>query len=730
MEIAMDNDFDPFSAWEGEDFPIAEDEEINELSQSTFKGDWKKVVELYETKPSLQRSVINSSRDTALHMAISDDTEDVVVKMVESILRNNNKEALKVKNIRSETPLHRAATRNSVKMCECIVKAGQHMENLQDLLSITNIWGETPIFTAALYDRKPVFIFLHVAAKDAYLPDTEKPYQFLKRTDGSGDTALHSAIRREHFDLAFHMIILYPDLVDQHDAKGMTPLHVLASKPSAFRSGLQLSWCKQIIYYCIRVDKPKYDTFTSRISAKKPEDQCPAPDNYLTSNQLWGAYSRKKKGDDLEAPNNSYVNKNIPQNYTTLYELLVFVYLTLLRFSGFELIKKIREEKEKHEWSVQIMKTLMEKHHTAYITEGRDPTGKGKVFDPRQQNSPSTNAQVQKGNKGEDTDNKKNPNQAPEETYTPLLVAAQKGVIEVVNEILSQLPVTIYETTSKDRNILQVAVENRQPSVIEAVKKLVYKELKLNLWDNLVESVDTDGNTILHLAAKYEESKTHPWQIHGTAMQMQWEITWYEYVKSLSPRHFLSLSNAQDQTPEQIFTKGHEKLVKDSGDWLKDTSESCSVVAALVAGVSFATSSQVPGGTNGDTGKPTLEQQPAFELFAITALIGLCFSVTALIMFLSILTSRKLPRDFRRNLPLKILLGLSSLFVSIASMLVSFCAAHFFVLEDRFKKAVFPLYVATCLPVSFYAIVQFPLYMDLLKSIITRVPQSLPSGHV
>ncbi|KAK4281204.1 hypothetical protein QN277_012726 [Acacia crassicarpa] len=757
MEIEMEDyfaSFAPFPAPEGEDFPIAEEEENNELSQSTFKGDWKRVVELYETKAGVQRSVITSSKDTALHMAISDDREDDVEKMVESIFKNKNMKSLEMKNNRGETPLHRAATRKSVKMCKFILEKGQQMG--LDLLSITNKWGETPIFTAALYDRKPVFIFLHDAAKDAYPQDTEKPYQFLRRTDGSGDTALHSVIRREHFDLAFHMIILYPDLVGKSNEKGITPLHVLASKPSAFRSGLQLSWWNQIIYYCIRVDKLKYDpghTFTSRISVKKLEDKCPAPDNYLTCYQfLWGAYSvvkkikecwprqakssggelgGKKKGEDLEAPNNSYVNKNIPQNYTTLYELLFFVCLTLFRFSGFELIvKKIREEKEKHKWSVQILKALMEKHNAAYITEGRDPTGRAKVFDPRQQKSPSTNAQVQKGNKGEDTDNKKSPNEEPEETHTPLLVAAQKGVIEVVNEILSQLPVTIYETTSKDRNILQVAVENRQPSVIEAVHKQVNKESKLNLWDDLVESVDTDENTILHLAAKYDESKTHPWQIHGTAMQMQWEIKWYEYVRSLSPHHFLSLSNAQDQTPEQIFTKGHEKLVKDSSEWLKDTSESCSVVAALVAGVSFATSSQVPGGTNGDTGKPTLEQQPAFELFAITALIGLCFSVTALIMFLSILTSRKLPRDFKRNLPLKILLGLSSLFVSIASMLVSFCAAHFFVLEDRFKKAVFPLYAATCLPVSFYAIVQFPLYMDLLKSIITQVPQSLPSGHV
>jgi len=46
---------------------------------------------------------------------------------------------------------------------------------------------------------------------------------------------------------------------------------------------------------------------------------------------------------------------------------------------------------------------------------------------------------------------------------------------------------------------------------------------------------------------------------------------------------------------------------------LKRTSESCAVVAALVAGVSFATSGSVPGG-NQQTGYPTFEGQLAFQV--------------------------------------------------------------------------------------------------------------------
>ena len=180
--------------------------------------------------------------------------------------------------------------------------------------------------------------------------------------------------------------------------------------------------------------------------------------------------------------------------------------------------------------------------------------------------------------------------------------------------------------------------------------------------------------------------------------------------------------NKEGKTPGEVFTQAHEKLVIDSSDWLKETSNSCSVVAALIAGVSFATSSSVPGGTN-DQGKAPLEGHPAFAVFAVSSLASLCFSITALIMFLSILTSRKQAKDFRKDLPIKLLLGLSSLFLGIASTLVTFCSANFFMLEHKFKNILFPIYAATCLPVSFYAIAQFPLYVDLVIAIFIKTLQ-------
>lgn len=196
-----------------------------------------------------------------------------------------------------------------------------------------------------------------------------------------------------------------------------------------------------------------------------------------------------------------------------------------------------------------------------------------------------------------------------------------------------------------------------------------------------------------------------------------------QYVKRSMPMHFFIRCNNDSKTARELFTESHTELVQKGGEWLNNTSNSCSVVAALIATVAFATSATVPGGIKEGSGTPTLENQPAFNVFSISSLIALCFSVTAVVMFLAILTSRHQEKDFGSDLPKKLLFGLSSLFISIAAVLVSFCAGHFFVLKDELKYAAFPIYAVTCLPVTFFAAMQLPLYVDLIWATFKKVPQ-------
>ncbi|XVE73071.1 hypothetical protein DITRI_Ditri11bG0088200 [Diplodiscus trichospermus] len=299
---------------------------------------------------------------------------------------------------------------------------------------------------------------------------------------------------------------------------------------------------------------------------------------------------------------------------------------------------------------------------------------------------------------------------------TPILIAAKSGITEMVEQILDLFPAAINDTNSENKNIVLLAVESRQPHVYEL---LLNKNI---MKDSAFRAVDHKGNSALHLAATLGDYK--PWLIPGAALQMQWEIKWYEFVKNSMPVHFFPRYNGVNKTPRDIFTETHKDLVEKGGKWLTNTSESCSVVAALIATVAFATSTTVPGGVKTEsTGKPTFENHPAFEVFAISSLIALSFSVTAVVMFLSILTSRYQEKDFRKDLPRKLLLGLTSLFVSIASVLLSFCAGHFFILKDKLKDAAFPVYAVTCLPVTLFAMAQFPLYIDVAWALFKKVPQ-------
>ncbi|KAJ1701225.1 hypothetical protein LUZ63_001004 [Rhynchospora breviuscula] len=301
------------------------------------------------------------------------------------------------------------------------------------------------------------------------------------------------------------------------------------------------------------------------------------------------------------------------------------------------------------------------------------------------------------------------------DTPSPILIAARMGVTEMVKRILDKYPVALLDQDKDEKNIVLLAVEYRRVHVYKFM--LGIQTMK----EHVFGKVDKDGNSAPHLAAMLSHSR--PWSIPGAALQMQWESKWYKYVlDSMDPEIFATFNN-QGKTAHEVFVDSHDTLVKDGSGWLTNTSQSCSLVAALVATVAFASASTVPGGVDQQSGFPTLGQKPAFQLFAISSLVALCFSVTSLVMFLAILTSRYQVRDFEIGLPVKLILGLTSLFMSIAAMLVSFCAGDFFVVEEKLRFAAYPIYAVMCFPVTFFAIAQLPLYIDLIKATIKKVPE-------
>ena len=115
---------------------------------------------------------------------------------------------------------------------------------------------------------------------------------------------------------------------------------------------------------------------------------------------------------------------------------------------------------------------------------------------------------------------------------------------------------------------------------------------------------------------------------------------------------------------------------------MKQVATSSTVVGALIITVMFTAAFTVHGG-NKDTGFPVFLHEKSFLIFIISDAISLFASSTSVLMFLGILTSCYSENDFLKSLPTKLVIGLSTLFFSVAAMMVAFCAALRIVMDGR-----------------------------------------------
>jgi hypothetical protein len=174
--------------------------------------------------------------------------------------------------------------------------------------------------------------------------------------------------------------------------------------------------------------------------------------------------------------------------------------------------------------------------------------------------------------------------------------------------------------------------------------------------------------------------------------------------------------NRDGFTPRELFTKKHIDLKKEGEKWMKGTSTSCTVVGALIVTIMFAAAFTVPGGNNQDTGIPVFLDKRLFMLFIIFDALSLFSSTTFVVMFLGILTSRYAEDDFLESLPRKMIIGLSTLFFSIAAMMTAFSTALLIMLQGQYSWLVIPVICLASVPVTLFVLMQFPLLVDMCMS--------------
>ncbi|KAL7200688.1 hypothetical protein ACSBR1_032588 [Camellia fascicularis] len=673
---------------------------IQRLCTNVMAGDWKKVGEIYEKNPDqrVQGAAITISGDTALHMAVYADDVETVERLIKALGVGVN-----LVDDKWNTPLHHAAKIGNEEMCMCI--AGLK----HDLLARRNKDGETPFLVAALHGHEEVFNIFRIIC---FSRGDWGKFLIHCRRNSDGRTPLHCCIDGEYYEFAYKLLCRYYQFLDYIDAHGDSPLHLLARKYSAFKSSSSLTWWENFLYHCIPAEKPKMEESSRYRKLALAQSGVQGKENYTDRSST--TYST---GSDPENPRVRF-SKNSWRAPRRLLRILVNSFLILVN-SGVKLMNNLFPKhlvvmKQNHKWSVQIkdlMVGIAAKKNYRYTTDG---CSRNRVFSNLQNQEYLSVFEIIEetslSNENKQSDSSQGYGRYQE---TPILIAAMNGISELVKSILDKFPVAIHDVNSEGKNLILLAVENRQPHVFEMLQH------KKNFMKILANCVDNKGNNTLHHAAMLKTHQT--WVAPDAVLQMQWELKWYECIKEQIPPHLLGRQNNDGKTAEEILMETHSEMVKSDIKWLMKTSDSCTIVAALIATVAFATSVSVPGGTKGH-GEPVLGGEPMFEIFSFSSLGTLCFSLTAVVMFLAILTSRHQSTDFGCILPTKLLIGLTALFLSIASVLVSFCSGHFFVVRDILKNAKAVEYVVAIIPVLVFAIAQFPLYFKLIWATMKKVP--------
>ncbi|XP_039161251.1 uncharacterized protein LOC108958828 [Eucalyptus grandis] len=300
--------------------------------------------------------------------------------------------------------------------------------------------------------------------------------------------------------------------------------------------------------------------------------------------------------------------------------------------------------------------------------------------------------------------------------------AAFSGIFEIIKLCLEQCPELMWD-------------EEFTKQLIEGVVRARHVELfrLLNAYNKIRRLMyGLKTNCDLMKAVVEWSSACVPADVSGSAFLMQRELQWFEVLEDGSSPLLRSLqvkmeqdeSDPSSESPKleprertywDRFVEQRKDLLQEAGRWMKDTSSSCSLVATLIITVAFAAVVTFPG-SNDNTGIPIFSKKTSFTVFVVADALALFSSITATLMFLAILTSRYAAKDFLHSLPTKMILGLTFLFLSLAFMLLAFGSALMIVLSERWKWIYIPITLLAAVPVILFAILQLPLYVQMVES--------------
>ncbi|XXG39652.1 hypothetical protein AAC387_Pa01g0558 [Persea americana] len=558
-----------------------EAEERGEMFSSLERGDWNsmlKFLEQHGSRPTILHPVSTEFKDTIVHAAAALGQKDVVKDLLVRIKEMNLETSLGVllANQLGNNPLHSAALMGQVDTVRVI------FDVVPDLASARNIYGETPIFQAAVSGS--IQVFSELASK--LPPGINDIITMLRRNDG--DTILHCALSGEYFDLAKDIIERFSQLVYYRNGRGLTPLHILANNPSGFKSGCQLGFLNDLLYSSIKVPTESNSDASGEIKLDNGHREL-AGDHKLNSTvaKFWQkTFTALARGPRPKGDQTSGHRPSAKQRFFILILISPILALLLILTLEFYVIvisawpvihavegfisrrATIQKLKKKHTWANEVTKKILHSikqwQDFSEINSGMDPyryqvewargnqlgkelqgdetpaallqekeipsafetnfIQKSKQIastashpsDPTSSSLPPTSFMSSSTNGASFDRTREPPKRGVIES--PFLIAGRKGMIEMVGAILDSFPMAIHDKDLEHKNIMLLAAEHRQHKV--------YEKFLGNTFQSWFGQADAEGNSLLHLAAKYPDNQGQliSGAIPGAALQMQREI--------------------------------------------------------------------------------------------------------------------------------------------------------------------------------------------------------------
>ncbi|KAJ6893166.1 hypothetical protein NC652_027243 [Populus alba x Populus x berolinensis] len=212
---------------------------------AAMNGDWERMIDYYQEHGEFLYSPVTLSLDSGFHLAVHSNAERPLKDLLE--IMGVIEFLTGTRNKFGNTVLHEATIYGNYEAVRLLV------ERCPGFISIPNVFGETPLFTAAAFGEAKIVEYL-IASKPEECVDCNGCILSIHRQRSKDDLSiLGAAIIGQHFETALLLLELDESLHDLEDKMGRTALQLLAEMPTGFESGYPMGIFERLIYNCLPV---------------------------------------------------------------------------------------------------------------------------------------------------------------------------------------------------------------------------------------------------------------------------------------------------------------------------------------------------------------------------------------------------------------------------------------------------------------------------------------------